>query len=432
MSDAALRELERAAREGGDAAAWTRLALAQARAGLGGARAAVQALLRDPAAPVRELLVVGEAPAPRALGSALPPVLLSGRVEGWPWVLDLGQGRALLVTGAELVAVDVFTGALAWRRRRDPWSSVAVVGPYVAEVVLGPVSHLVWSLSATGTPAGRLELPDVRDLDHEDLVEEPLVALGDARCAVLLPVREGWRVSFFDLRRGERRGEVELPYADAAPGALLGAEGGAFAFVDGRLTAWDPDGGPRWAVDVEAVEATPLAVEDARLFVRVTRARGTPIELVTFDAEEGRELHRVAVSGWEVCAGRGLAVTARSSTRVAVEARSLLDGRPAWAVDVPTPGRARYEAGSIDLRLAGDVLLVVEYRVAPTPWQERLRGLPWSATALDLSTGAALWSRSAPDTETALGVAGGLLLAVGPTEGWLRKTTPLRRVAPGS
>jgi hypothetical protein len=301
VSDAALRELERAAREGGDAAAWTRLALAQARAGQDGGRAALQALLRDPAAPVRELLVADRTPAPRALGAPLPPIAhasgpLRAPIDAG---LDLGGARVALVAGDELLGVDLLDAspgeAIVWRRPRPEVSlspAPVRVGPHLVELSGAGALFVTWFDARTGREARRLALPDeVQPLLPEaaECARTGLVALGASRCAVVVEDPDDvWRACFLDLARGELLRVARL--ASTTPPWPIEASGALVTDADGALFAWEADGAPRWRVEA-GQEALLLAGGASSL---VARVHDRSWAVAIHDAADGRRLARHA------------------------------------------------------------------------------------------------------------------------------------------
>lgn len=403
MSDHALRELERAAREDGDAGAWTRLARAQARAGLDGARAAVQALLRDPAAPVRELLVAGRTPAPRELRELPGLELHAGRP--FAAAADLGGGRALVsAEAAELAVIDLFGARVVWSGSRGEDTlqpAPVVVGYRLVELALRDAAlELRWTDAATGAVAGRLALEGLALADDLELLRTGLVSLDGARCAVIVEGDVGWWIVFCDLARRVSTSTVVLPAGWPQPLALPGA---LLVDAQARLHAWEADGRPRWTAPC-AEELCLLAAGDG---------------LVVLCAHEGR---------WEAgvldaADGRRLATIPREWRAAVVAPGPLLVGAGEEQVEAWTPAGARVwtralpcpRDQALSLHAAGDVVVAVRAE----------RGLVRETTALDLATGEALWVRPAPDDETLVAPVGGLLLAAGPRSG---RATPLRRL----
>jgi len=424
MSDATLRELERAAREGGDAAAWTRLALARARAGLDAGRAALQALLRDPAAPVRELLVAGVTPAPRALGRELPAIShtsgpLRAPIDAG---LDLGGGRVALVAGDELLGVDLIDAAVVWRQRRPEVAMQTApvrVGGQLAELSGAGALLLGWFDGRTGGDAHTLPLPDeVQPAQPEEAeyARTGLVALDATRCAsVVEGPGDGWWACFHDLERGALLRTVRL--ASTTPPWPIEAGGALVTDADGALAAWEPDGTPRWSVRV-GQEGLPLAGSRAHVVARVHADGAWAVALL--GADDGRR-RATLPRDWLAAMLAGDLVV--GSTARPDEARALVEawtqgGALRWARELPWP-----RGHGLDLHAAGDVLVVVRSERALAPHA-------LETTALDLASGETLWTRAAPDDESLVLPAAGLLLAVGPTEGWFRRATPLRRLGP--
>jgi hypothetical protein len=426
VSDATLRELERAAQGSRDPADWTRLALAQARAGQDGSRAAVRALLLDPAAPVRELLLPGVTPAPRTLAPPVPAVLRGAGAGRDP--VDLGEGRVLVPSDGELVALDLFRGGdVMWRQPRIamPLARPALVGERVVECGLEAPrgAALVVSRSAlTGEPAGTIRLPPV--------VSRSLLLLGDvgvvvpldpARCVAVVQGDGAAGLAFCDLERGQLLeavpavvGLAEVLRPRAAGGALaVGHEDGlSLREADGR-TRWAKRPGEGALVLAARTDLLAVALGDPRTPTLVSTADGerlAPIpgaswQAATFGdallvgAFERPDTHHLVVEGWEP----GRAPARR------------------WSVALGGAGASSI----VDLRTAGDVLLLT--------WRSAGR-MPMGAvevTALELATGERLWSRVL-DPGWRVGLAGGCLVEVGPTQGVLRAMIPVRRLAPGA
>jgi hypothetical protein len=429
MSDATLRELERATRDDTAGQAWARLALARARAGLDGRRAAVQALLRDPAAPVRELLPRDDVPAPRALAEVGPDPLRvpTGILRQPPKELvDLGRGRALLVALDELVAVDLFAAEVLWRRSKGQVASVlfepSVVGEWLVGFEVGPALRVVWASAATGRRAGSVELPG--DVDELCPTTHRIVPLGGARCVhVVCYQREaGWRATWLDLAEGRVLGAAQVP--DLIPPDAVDLEprraaaAGAFVVARGQsLEAWEP-AGMRWTLPLEAPCEPRLAGGD----LVVASVGGARLEVVS--AASGLSLSSVPfVPRAAVVAGQLLAVVeprpGGDDQLVGVAART---GERRWVADLTLP-----RDHTLDLHAAGDVIVVVRKVHEPERWRVV------ETTALDRDTGQTLWSRRAQDLdgdECAVRSIGGLLVAIGPASGWIRKHTPLRCSAP--
>lgn len=441
MSDATLRELERASRDDTTGQAWARLALARARAGLDGRRAAVQALLRDPAAPVRELLPRDDAPAPRSLAEvALEPLRVpTGLLRAPPHdVRDLGRGRALLVATDELIAVDLFGGEVVWRgARRDVLPGLggpAVVGGRIAELCGGASGPRVeWRSAATGASGGRLVLPDA--LRHPALPGVALVPLTEARCA-LVGRWESWRAVWLDLEAGRLLGTTDLGSERApeagewvaprwllrsvvAGGALLASRGGA-------LEAWEPDGRARWTHDTGGAACAPLAAGGGLVAASVASTAGAEPERVdVVTADGGRLLGSVARGrdGAGLLAGQLLVLAEPDPGGGQRLAAWSAAGERRWSAEATFP-----REHGLALHAAGDVIVVVRSVLGADLAPRAL-----DATALDRDTGAVLWSRRSEDLEgdeTAVLPLGGLLVAVGPPSGWIRKHTPLRRIGP--
>lgn len=429
MSDATLRELERAARDDTAGQAWARLALTRARAGLDGRRAAVQALLRDPDAPVRELLPRDDVPAPRSLAEVGPgPVRVpTGLLRQAPKELvDLGRGRALLVALDELVAVDLFAGEVLWRGPKSHVASVhfepAVVGEWLVGFEVGRALRIVWAASATGRRAGALELPG--DVDELCPTTHRVVPLGGGLCVhVVCYQREaGWRATWLDLAAGRVLGATQvadliLPDAVDLEPRLAGAAGALVVPRGLALEAWGPDGRLRWSLPMGGACEPRLSGGD----LVVASVAGARVHVVC--AASGRALSSLPfVPRAAVVAGQLLVVAeARpggDDRLVGVAART---GERRWVADLALP-----RDHALDLHAAGDVLVVVRKVHEPERWRVV------ETTALDRDTGRTLWSRRADDDECAVRPIGGLLAAIGPASGWIRKHTPLRRGAPAA
>lgn len=429
MSDTTLRDLERAAREGGDGAAWTRLAHGRARAGLDARRAAVQALQRDPSAPVRDLLPRGEAPGPRALGEGWTLELTTEARRSPPTdVVDLGGGRALVVCGKdELAALDLFAGAVVWRRPRPTRCLTAapvVVGERLVELhATRSGLRAVWLSAATGEEAARVELPDPPDLfDPHLLPDAALVGLDARRCAVVVEHRDGdWRASWLDAER--QLGAVELTAwggtqapACVAAGELLVLEG------DGRIEALaiDAGRGGRRAWHAPAADlARPIAARGGRIAVEAFESDGRAWH-VAHDAADGRRLASVPHATRDGALGDGLLVVSRpqAAGRAPIEGWSTEGAGRVWEAEV-----ACAIEHDLTLHVAGDVVVVV--RSVGTS-DDGARVL--ETTGLDAATGARLWERRPPREESLLRPVGGLLLAVRPPEGLVRPTSQLTLV----
>jgi hypothetical protein len=424
VSDTTLRDLLRAAREGGDGGAWTRLALGQARAGLDGRRAAVQALQRDPAAPVRALLPRDDVPGPRALGEGWSLELTTEARRSPPTdVVDLGGGRALVVCGKdELAALDLFAGAVVWRRPRPTRCLTApvVVGERLVELHATRTGlRVVWLSVASGEEEARVELPDPPDLfDPHLLPEAALVGLDARCCAVVVEHRDGWRATWLD---GEARSSVQLDWGgtDAptcvAAGGLLVLEG------DGAIEALAIDagrGGRRVWQAPAADLAVPIAARAGRVAVEAFESDGRAWHVV-HDAADGRRLATVPHATRDGALGDGLLVVSRpqAAKRAPIQGWSTEDAGLLWEAEV-----ACLIEHDLTLHVAGDVVVVV--RSVGTDDGARVL----ETTGLDAATGARLWERRPPREESLVRPVGGLLLAVRPPEGLVRPTSQLTLV----
>lgn len=420
MSDTTLRDLLRAAREGGDGAAWTRLALGQARAGLDARRAAVQALQRDPAAPVRELLPRDDVPGPRALAEGWSLELTSEPRRSPPTdVLDLGGGRALLVAGQdELVALDLFAGAVVWRGPRPTRCLAApvVVGERLAELHATRTGlRVAWRSAATGEPAGRVDLQDPPDLfDPHLLPGATLVAVDGGRCAVVVEHTDGeWRASWLDAER--HLGAVELTAwggteapAGVAAGGLLVLEG------DGTLDALDA-GRRVWHAPAADL-ARPIAARGGLIAVEAFESDGRAWH-VLHAAQDGRRLVTIPHATRDAALGDGLLVVSRPQAAGRAPLEGWTPEGRVWDADVACPLEH-----DLTLHVAGDVVVVV--RSVGTSDEARVL----EATGLEAATGARLWERRAPREESLVRPVGGLLLAVRPPEGLVRPTSQVTLV----
>jgi hypothetical protein len=422
VSDATLRELERAARGDTAGQAWARLALARARAGLDGRRAAVEALLRDPAAPVRELLPRDDVPAPRALADPREPLRIpTGLLRQPPKELvDLGRGRALLVALDELVAVDLFACEVLWRGPRTHVASVhfepSVVDEWLVGFEVGRSLRVVWAASATGRRAGALELPG--DVDELCPTTHRIVPLGGGRCVhvVCYQREDGWRATWLDLAAGRVLGAAQVPdlippdAVDLEP--QLAAAAGALVVARGQsLEAWEPHGRLRWSLPMGGGCEPRLSGGD----LVVASVAGGRIDVVC--AASGRALSSVPLVPRAAVVAGQLLVVAEHERLVGLAART---GERRWVADLTLP-----RDHTLDLHAAGDVVVVVRKVHEPERWRVV------ETSALDRDTGATLWSRRAEDDECAVRPIGGLLVAIGPASGWIRKHTSLRRAAPG-
>jgi outer membrane protein assembly factor BamB len=425
VSDTTLRDLERAAREGGDGAAWTRLALGRARAGLDARRAAVQALQKDPAAPVRELLPRGEVPGPRALGEGWSLELITEARRSPPTdVVDLGGGRALLVSGKdELAAIDLFAGAVVWRRPRPTRCLTAapvVVGERLVELHATKSSlRVVWLSAATGLDEWRVELPDSPDLfDPHDLPYGALLALDARRCAALTPDRDRTaRVTWLDVEERKVVGAAPLEGDGSwertaiAAGELVVHDG------DGTIEALAVGGRRVWQAPAADL-ARPIAARGGRIAVEAFESDGRAWHVV-LDAADGRRLASVPHATRDGALGERLLVVSRppASKRAPIEAWSTEGAGRVWEAEV-----ACLVEHDLTLHAAGDVVVVV--RSVGTFDGARVL----ETTGLDAATGALLWERRAPREEALVRPVGGLLLAVRPPEGLVRPTSQVSLV----
>lgn len=268
MTDAALRDLERRAQaQPDDARAWAALAVELQRLGRedDALRAALRSLridsdLRSPAREALPALGVRRASGPR-LESAVPwagarfgaPRVLQGLpVPDAPAVADVGGGLVAYQSDQDVVAIDVVTGTVAWRRQVTGWPSWLGDRLFLwqqarDQLILTPIDP------RTGEPADeamRLAAPQGarwRPIDDRHIVAVDHLRASHQREAAAT-------VHVFDGTSGAVLGRFEtLP--SMFPPSIVGA-GGRIVVGDVRradmrsagISGHDLDGRERWRV----------------------------------------------------------------------------------------------------------------------------------------------------------------------------------------
>jgi len=269
-----------------------------------------------------------------------------------------------------------------------------------------------------GEAAGTLRLPSV--LAH-DMILEPcgeLLALHGDRCVAIVEAGASTGLAFCDLERGQVS-EVLVGLVGPEEPRLRVVGDGLALSLDEELTLRGPEGSVRWAVRLGA-PARLLAASRELLAVALGPIDGARLPTLVA-ATDGRRVSSLPAPFDAAAFGAaGLLVGAagrRDTGHVVVEAWSSDTRR--WQVAL---GGAHGSALT-DLRVAGDLVLVT--------WSSAARA-PQAAvevTALDLATGRRLWSRVV-DPGWTVALVGGCLLEVGPSQGWIRTLTPLRRLGP--
>lgn len=459
MTDTALRELERSARTAPSGASWAALAQALARAGRGAdARvAAVRALHLDPTSPVRDLLPATPAPptswpGPRALG-APREWTVDGHVDD---VLDLGGGRLLVVTGpgtfsalrgalqlragssGELVALDPFGGAVAWRGERADrvgWARPPVVADgAVVEVELGDAQLFAVVRDApSGAPTGRFLLFEGDHLvfDEPEDANAPVAA---GRYVVVRGRTEELQevARWFDPRAGRVHGRVRIGVSDpmvaGEEGLVLLEPAETDVAAPGSILAHGP-ASLRWAWTGPA--ATPLDATPDVVVAAVSKGHEELHDVVVLDARTGAvrcELGPFAMP-WARATAEHVVVVERHLLKQVDHVRATLhgarlDGGPRlWS-------RPLGVVVDLDLHATRDLLVVTPS--VPRPGL-LARGRERTATlGLDAAAGELLWERpAAPAEDGPPRPVGGQLVTVERLGGLLRPTSIVRVHPPG-
>jgi len=328
-------------------------------------------------------------------------------------VVDLGRGRVAPLElmsraggGADvlgLACVDLGEGRVVWRDPDHP-SAVPPVRVGGRLAVLDGAT-LVWRDAETGRELGRLAVPTASPTedDEADMLRR-VIPVGGGACVVTQPRRRSTLLAFLDLDRPGvaasvevgARGRVHVDVEVDGEGLLVGGADG-----EGGLSAWGADGQVRWTTRV-GDRALPFGAGDGRVVVRFNtpeRRRWTAV----VDARDGRLLAELPLPLAEpVCAG-GLVIGVDERRRPdawRVHAWTA-EGAERWAVDLPA-----IIGDDVTLHAPGDVLVVVrEQRAVGGPRLLEVR-------ALDLASGATLWSRPAEPGDRRALPASGLLLVV--------------------